>query len=168
MGKKMSERMNLKHCEREQEVVDALTSGRWATAWGEDIRRHAEVCTACAEVAFVTQEFRREADAELLQAALPSAGLVWWKAQRAARRAAEERAAEPIRFVERAAFALVALSLLGLGAWKWTSITGWIRHAGELAILPNLGATPAILLAATAAVFLSVMALAAYVGWRKD
>ncbi len=162
--------MELERCEREQEVVDALRSGRWGTAWGEELRRHAETCTACAEVVFVTREFRREE--ELTQRQNPprmaSAGLIWWKAQRAARRAAEERAAEPIQFVQRAAFALLALAMLGLGALQWPSIAGWIRSASELGNLPSLGVTPAILLAATAAVFLSLMALAAYVGWRED
>ena len=86
--------MKLPHCDREQEVVGALRSGRWASAWGEDLRQHVAVCAVCAEVAYVAQEFQREEELardELRQpgAGLPSAGLVWWKAQLAARRAAE-------------------------------------------------------------------------------
>ena len=124
--------MKLPQCDREQEVVDALRSGRWASAWGEEIRQHAAVCAVCAEVALVAQEFQREAElarAELQQpgAGLPSAGLVWWKAQLAARRAAEQRAAEPMMLVERVAYALGALAALGLGVWQWPRIAGWLH-----------------------------------------
>ena len=124
--------MKLPHCDREQEVVDALRSGRWASEWGVEIRQHAAVCAVCAEVALVAQEFQREAElarAELQQpgAGLPSAGLVWWKAQLAARRAAEQRAAEPIILVERAAYALGALAALGLGVWQWPRLAAWLH-----------------------------------------
>ncbi len=95
--------MKLPQCDREQEVVDALRSGRWASGWGEEIRQHAAVCAVCAEVALVAQEFQREAElarAELQQpgAGLPSAGLVWWKAQlrRAPRRRAARRRAHGV------------------------------------------------------------------------
>jgi len=114
--------MKLPHCDREQEALDALRSGRWGSAWGEQIRQHAAACAVCAEVALVAQEFQREnelARTELQQpvGGLPSAGLVWWKAQLAARRAAERRAAAPIVLVERVACALGSLAALGLGAW---------------------------------------------------
>jgi hypothetical protein len=186
--------MKLPQCDREQEVVDALRSGRWASAWGDDIRQHAAVCAVCAEVALAAQEFQREAElaqAELQQpgAGLPSAGLVWWKAQRAARRAAEQRAAEPIMLVERAAIALGALAALVLGAWQWPRLAAWIHQTpppGSLpqsATMPEFSAsgawlhwlapswtaqTPAFLLAATAAAFLTLMVFTAYVVWRED
>jgi len=186
--------MKLPHCDREQEVVDALRSGRWASAWGEEIRQHVAVCTVCAEVAFVTREFQREdelARTELGQpgAGLPSAGLVWWKAQLQARRAAEQRAAEPIVWAERAAYALGALATLGLGVWQWPRIAAWLQRAASLAPIPRsaampeyssgsewlhqlaqagTGQTPLLLLAASAVAFLTVIAFAAYVVWRED
>lgn len=186
--------MRLPHCDREQEVVDALRSSRWAGAWGEEIRRHAAACAVCAEVALVTQEFQRED--ELAQAELgrpgagpPSAGLVWWKAQLAARRAAERRAAEPMLLVERVAYALGTLAALGLGAWQWPRVAGWLHRTGTPAAVTRFapapdyssggewlhrlahawpGQTPAVLLAASAAVFLTLMVFAAYVVWRED
>ena len=186
--------MKLPQCDREQEVVDALRSGRWATVWGEEIRQHVAVCAVCAEVAFAAQEFQREVElarAELQQpgAGLPSAGLVWWKAQRAARRAAEQRAAEPMVLVERAAYALGALATLGLGVWQWPRLAGWLHWAQSPASLPRFaawpeysssgdwlhrfaqawpGQTPVFLLAASAVAFLSLMVFAAYVMWRED
>ncbi len=186
--------MKLPHCEREQEVLDALRSGRWASGWGEEIRQHAAGCAVCAEVAWVAQEFQREAElarTELRQpgAGLPSAGLVWWKAQLAARRAAERRAAEPMMLVERVAYALGALAALGLGVWQWPRIVGWLHHAHSSSAVPRFvplpdysfsgdwfhrlaqawtGQTPAFLLAASAAAFLTLMIFAAYVVWRED
>ena len=186
--------MKLPHCEREQEVVDSLRSGRWASAWGEEIRQHVAACAVCAEVAFVAQEFQVEdelARAELQQpgAGLPSAGLVWWKAQLQARRAAEQRAAAPIVLVERAAYALGVLAVPGLGVWQWPRIAGWLQRVASLAPIPRFaampeysssggwlhqlaqagtGQTPSFLLAASAAAFLTVMVFAAYVVWRED
>ena len=183
--------MNLPQCDREQEVLDALRSGRWASAWGAELRQHAATCAVCAEVAFVAQEFRREAElapAEL-PAGLPSAGLIWWKAQRAARREAEQRAAEPILLVERAAYALGALVTLGLGIWQRPRITAWLHHSPSpapshplmaLSEHPSSGdwlhrlapSWPAqaqlFLLAASAVAFLTFMAFAAYAVWRED
>lgn len=186
--------MKLPQCDREQEVLDALRSGRWASVWGEEIRQHAADCAVCAEVALVAQEFQREeelARAELQQlgAGLPSAGLVWWKAQLAARRAAEQRAAEPVLLVERLAYALAALAVLGLGVWQWPRIAEWLYQAVTLKPLSRfatmseysstgewlrgfaaawLGQTPASLLAASTAVFLTLMVFAVCVVLRED
>jgi len=186
--------MKLPQCDREQEVVDALRSGRWTSAWGEELRQHAPICAVCAEVVFVTQEFQREEElirAELQQAgaSLPAGGLVWWKAQLAARRAAEQRAVEPIVWAERAAGALAVLAALALGIWQWPHIAGWFHHvqppspSPRLAVLPPYSPsgdwlhqliqvwttqTPFLLLAAGAIAFLSVMAVAVYEEWRED
>ena len=186
--------MKLPQCNREQEVLDALRSERWASAWGEELRQHVEACPMCAEVAWVAREFQREAELarrELQQtpASLPSAGLVWWKAQRAARRAAEQRAAEPIVWVERAAMALGLLVALGLGVWQWPHLAAWLQRAQiPQPLLPFsavndlsasagwfhrltpawFGQTPVFLLAASAVAFLTFMAFAAYVVWRED
>jgi len=191
---KAERQMKLPQCDREPEVVDALRSGRWETAWGEEIRQHAATCAVCAEVAFAAQEFQREeklAWGELQPpgAGLPSAGLVWWKAQRAARRAAEQRAAAPMVLVERAAYALGTLAALVLGVWQWPRITGWLHRAqgpeplARFARWPEYSPsgdwlhrlaqawtsqTPALLLAASAAAFLTLMVFAAYVVWRED
>jgi hypothetical protein len=184
--------MKLPQCDREQEVLDAVRSGRWASAWGDEIRTHAAACAVCAEVALVAEVFQREeelAKAELDRpgAALPSAGLVWWKAQLDARRAAEQRAAEPMVLVERAAYALGALAAVALGVWQWPRIAGWLHRATpilpRLSVVPDYSAsgdwlhrlgqawtaqTPALLLAACSAAFLTLMVLTAYLAWRED
>jgi hypothetical protein len=91
--------------------------------------------------------------------------------------------------VERAAIALGALAALVLGAWQWPRLAAWIHQTpppGSLpqsATMPEFSAsgawlhwlapswtaqTPAFLLAATAAAFLTLMVFTAYVVWRED
>jgi hypothetical protein len=190
----MSMTIKLPNCDREQEVVDALRSGRWASGWGDDIRRHAENCPVCAEVAIAAQMFQQEvelaqAELQLAGSRLPSAGLVWWKAQLAARRSAEQRAAAPMVWVERAACVLGAFAALGVVVWKWARIAAWLFRTGTSASAPHTAAAPDYswtgewihrlaqawtgqsstpLIVATAAVFLTLMAFAAYVVWREE
>jgi hypothetical protein len=128
--------MKLEQCDREQAVLDALTSGRWATAWGEEIRQHAASCAVCSEVVLVAEALRRVERSAEAEVRLPSAGLVWWKAQLAARRAAEQRAAQPIALVERFAQAVGALSAFGIGVWQWPRIAGWLGGAKLAARAP--------------------------------
>ena len=178
-----------RHCEREQQVLNALRSGRWAGPWGEEIRAHAAACAVCSEVVAVAQALQQEA----LRAAdesgqagpgLPAAGLVWWKAQRAALRAAEEEAAQPITLVARAAEAFGVLALAGTAVWQWPRVAAWLgnsRGAPLAKPAPDGGwawthtlfqifGHPAggILAAASAAALLALMAFAAYVVWRED
>lgn len=185
--------MKLLECDREQEVLDAVRSGRWASAWGDEIRTHAAACAVCAEVALIAEAFQREeelAKAELERpgAGPPSAGLVWWKAQLAARRAAEQRAAEPMVLVERAAYALGALATAALGVWQWPRIAGWLHRVAvpptsRIPVITDYSAsgdwlhrlgqawtaqTPALLLGVCSAAFLTLMVLTAYLAWRED
>lgn len=125
--------MKVPQCHREQEVLDAVRSGRWSGPWGEEIRRHAAGCAVCGEVAAVAEAMLHEQDLIQAEVRLPSAGFVWWKAQIAARRAAEERAAQPIALVERAAQALALLGAFGLTLWQWPRISGWLGGAKTLA-----------------------------------
>ena len=112
--------MRKRFCEQEPRVLEAATSGRWDTA----LRRHLEECSACAEVALVAG-FMNEAEADMAEARLPDAELVWWKAQLKARRAATERATQPIAVVEKAACAGGGLALIAVLAFLWPSVQAW-------------------------------------------
>lgn len=184
--------MKIPQCHREQEVLDAVRSGRWSGPWGEEIRRHAVGCAVCAEVASVAEAMLQEHDLAQAEVRLPSAGFVWWKAQLAARRAAEERAAQPIALVERFAQALTLLGAFALALWQWPRISAWLgdaesvasRHtaavpatgqwAGRIDMLTHSvaqglgGQSSVYLVAATAAALLALMALTAYVVLREE
>ena len=182
--------MKIPQCHREQEVLDAVRSGRWSGAWGEEIRTHAAGCAACAEVALVAEALLQEHHLEQAEVRLPSAGLVWWKAQLAARRSAEARATQPIALAERFAQAAVLLTALGLALWQWPRISGWLGtkvaggHTSSWAIpgewtdrigrlLQSVaqglgGQSSGYLLIASVGALLALMAFAAYVVLREE
>jgi len=183
--------MKIALCHREQEVLNAVRSGRWSGPWGEEIRSHAAGCAVCAEVAWLAEAMLREHDLAQAEVRLPSAGFVWWKAQLAARRAAEERATQPIALVEHCAQALALLGALGLALWQWPRISGWLGGtkilarghapavaAGEWAsrintvvqsVAQGLGGQSSVyLVIATAGALLALMALTAYVVLREE
>jgi len=178
--------MKISQCSRESELLDALRSGRWSNAWGEEIRRHAATCALCAEVAFVAQALQDDdvfasAERQRQGTGLPSAGLVWWKAQRAARRAAEQQAVQPIALAERAAYASGGLTALGVTLWQWPRLAGWMRGAktavpvgewfhglGRALGQSSPGHLPWMLVTLSVAAALTVLALAAYVLCREE
>jgi hypothetical protein len=182
--------MKIPQCHREQEVLDAVRSGRWSGPWGEEVRKHAAGCAVCAEVALVAEAMLQEHDLAQSDVRLPSAGLVWWKAQLAARRAAEERATQPITLVERFAQALALISVVGLALWQWPRISSWFGakslatgHATASAaadwadlirrLVQSLaqalgGQSSGYLVIATAGALLALMAFTAYVVLREE
>lgn len=93
---------------------------------------HVAQCTVCAEVVLVAQFLQRDDERARVEAALPEAGLVWWKAQLLARRAAAERAAQPIAIVESVACTSAVLSLVALMIWQWSRIHGWLSELTDL------------------------------------
>jgi len=184
--------MKIPQCHREQEVLDAVRSGRWSGAWGEEIRTHAAGCPACAEVVLVAEALLQEHHREQAEVRLPSAGLVWWKAQLAARRSAEARATQPIALAERFAQAAAVLTALGLALWQWPRISGWLGgmtkaasgHTASSAIsgewtdrigrvLQSVaqglgGQSSGYLMIASVGALLALMAFAAYVVLREE
>lgn len=179
--------MRMMQCDRERAVVDAVVSGRWESAWGEEIRRHAAGCAICSEVVLLAQALQREDEAAQAEVRLPSAGLVWWKAQLAARRAAEARAVQPIALMERAAQALGGLAAFGLAVWQWPRIADWLGLAKGLSHMPASSAIASewthrfsqvlgqgfsqpsgYLMLVGAGAFVTLMGLAAYVVWREE
>lgn len=177
--------MTIPQCDREQNVIDALKSGRWDGPWGEEIRKHAAGCTVCTEVLLVATAMRREDELTHSAVRLPGAGLVWWKAQLAARRAAEQRATEPIAWAERLAQFLGVLTVLGLVFWQWPRIAGWLGSTKDLARVPTngiaewsrhffqglaqgFGQSPIYLVLVSAGAFLTLVAFAAYAVWREE
>jgi hypothetical protein len=179
--------MKIPQCHREQEVLDAVRSGRWSGPWGDDLRNHAAGCVVCAEVAMVAELLLDDGALAQDEAQVPGAGLVWWKAQRAARRAAEERATQPIALVERFSRVLVLLCALGVAFWQWPRIAAWlgVRSLGQghiasaewtdriARLLQSFaqglgGESSGYLVIATAGALLALMAFATYIVLREE
>jgi hypothetical protein len=126
----------MKECVRENEIVEAVVSGRWPDACGADLRNHVSACHICKEVAVVAGALQEEHDTALAEARVPSAGLVWWRAELRARREGAKAAERPLTLVH----SLAAASVIGVGA---ALVGGMIPYVRELfaafAGLPELG-----------------------------
>lgn len=103
----------VRECPREREALAAVAAGDLEPGLG----RHVAQCSECREVMAVSAWLKGIAreDAEVI---LPRAERVWWRAQvdhrLAARHALAERAARPIRWFERGAAAVIAITLGGV------------------------------------------------------
>jgi hypothetical protein len=88
--------MNKMECAREQAVVEAVTSGQWT----EELRSHASNCEVCADVVEVVHALHSDYAVASHEARIPSAGLVWWRAELRARREAMQAAQRPMTLVQ--------------------------------------------------------------------
>jgi hypothetical protein len=93
-------------CPEEQKVIAALL----AHGGMSGIEEHLDVCPHCKETAFIMSSLDQESDV-----AVPPAGLIYWKADLAARREGAERALRPARTMEiLASLILVVLVVAAL------------------------------------------------------
>jgi hypothetical protein len=114
--------MNVFDCEKEALVIDAVRCRNWNDA----LRTHAAACPVCADAAVAAEFLRELSDLDDIQVTLANGGLIWWKAQLKAKRAAAERATRPIRIAERVFGGCATLSAIGLLIWQWGAISAWI------------------------------------------
>jgi hypothetical protein len=92
--------MKITECLRENEVMDVVASGRWPDACSDELRLHVARCTICADVLEVVVALHRDCEAADVEVKIPSAGLVWWRAELRARQEAMHAASKPITVVE--------------------------------------------------------------------
>lgn len=114
--------MKPRECEKELMVIEAARSG----SWDADLCRHVAECHACADVALAAQAMNQMRAMDEVEARIPDAGLMWWKAQLLSKRAAGERATRPIRFVEHFSYACGIAVFIGVCVWQWAAIRGWL------------------------------------------
>lgn len=120
-------------CRFEQDVLDAVRSGRWPFRCDPELATHVDQCPVCADVALVATAFAAEDELGLDRAlareepVLPPSTLVWWRAQRRAREEALRRATWPVRVAQWVAWAsalvVVAAGASAAGGWLW----GWLE-----------------------------------------
>jgi hypothetical protein len=114
--------MKPRECEKELLVIDAARTG----SWDAELRQHISDCHACADVALAAQAMNEMRAIDEAEARVPDAGLMWWKAQLLSKRAAGERATQPIRFVEHFSYACGIAVFIGVCVWQWAAIRGWL------------------------------------------
>jgi len=104
--------MSRMDCPYESEILDAVASDRWPNRADSKLREHASECVICSDVAYVATLYREDYASALEQARVPSAGLVWWKAELRARREAIRVASRPIAWVSAIACVCAAVAFL--------------------------------------------------------
>jgi predicted anti-sigma-YlaC factor YlaD len=143
-------------CGREAET----TAAAWTGAFAPDLAAHLGQCEDCREIAALAQALRDDRSAACTAARPPSAGAVWWRAQRRAREEAARRAARPIAFVHGIALgcgvaAVVAILGLGFGGLRaflpsWPAFAWPALPSGSaVALLGTLPTGVLVVLAAT-------------------
>lgn len=120
-------------CDREAALLDTLESGEIDAGWD----RHLEECASCREVRLVWAALRADSPGEpgVVTAAIPAPGLIWWRAQLAARRAAVARAERPLRAMHWAAGLLTAASIPWLAGWMFGGQAAAAAVAATVAFL---------------------------------
>lgn len=133
--------MNLPECPFESAIVEADRTGRWNST----LQSHAAACSNCQEALLVAHALRDDEAASMAEVRLPPAGLLWWKAQIQARRAALQRAARPIDIAEQLATILlgvllpILLLIFGPKTTVWTLSSALILVGGlAIGIFPRL------------------------------
>ena len=124
-------------CPREPDVIDAIASRRWPDRADTELRDHVHACSICADLAVVAAAIGEDQEASWSDAArLPSAQVVWLRAQARARAEAARRAARPIAVMQALGFATAAALIsvcIGAAAW-WV----WSRTDLMAAALPTI------------------------------
>jgi hypothetical protein len=128
-------------CVREADGLDAVASHRWPERAEAELVAHVSSCQICSDVVSIAGAFAADHDVAFIEAAtaIPSAHLVWFRAQARARAEASRQAARPIAVMQALGFACAAgvMSLLiGVVAyWVWTR-TDWLQTMPTLHVVP--------------------------------
>jgi hypothetical protein len=131
--------MSAMECDREIEIVEAVTCGRWPAGADEELQSHAASCSVCMDVVQVSLTLTQDRSNGLLAARVPSAGLVWWRAEMRARRDAVERATRPMKIVEWTALACVLAAAGVFLYWTGPVVLAELLWQPSLAFFAGLG-----------------------------
>jgi hypothetical protein len=115
--------MNVPVCTREAEALEVVLGGGWPSCADADLRAHVEQCPICADVVAVAAAMQEEHSLACQQAHVPSAGLVWWRAELRARQEAARKAARPMTLVQGVAAACGLAALLTVASL----LSPWVR-----------------------------------------
>jgi hypothetical protein len=135
-------------CEREQQVIEATRSGLWPSS----LRAHLRDCAPCAQTELIAALLQEDAAKAKRALDLPSAGLIWRRAQTRRREVALQRAtrrpfliAGALGAVYSVVFLLWGISQLPQSAYRPfvtpSGLTGNVALAGAAlsAILAIIG-----------------------------
>jgi hypothetical protein len=99
----------------------------------EDLQHHVAGCDICNDLGVVAQALRDDHQLAIENVRVPSASLVWWRAEIRARQQAVRVASRPIAWVQAVAVlcslggAVALLSRIDLSAWLGVDHFQWLR-----------------------------------------
>jgi hypothetical protein len=128
-------------CDLEPRIVQALHAGEI----DRDLKEHAQSCHHCSEAARVSVWMNRLAAATPRPESLPDPRILRLKAELFGTTQTAQLVLQPIRFLQRVAFAVVALCWAALIAWKWESLSNFSLQSAFEAILMGVTISPAAL-----------------------
>jgi len=123
-----------RECDRAGEVAAEVLAGGFRPDGDSDLRRHVAACESCGDLVLVMSALRSERDRIRREVAVPSAGLVWWRAQLRERQEAVRRAAAPVTAVHAAALVAVIV----LAAILVSTVARWAGMPPLSAFVPTL------------------------------
>ena len=103
-------------CARRDEVRAMLALGHWPEGCAVELREHVEGCVECCGVAEMTRAMQQARGSVVPR--LPSAELVWWRAQLRKRQAALQQVRRPMRGAQMFAVGLSLCAAAGLLGWQ--------------------------------------------------
>jgi hypothetical protein len=92
--------VTLVECSREQDVIDALSSGRWPERVAADLKQHVASCQICEDMIAVMGPILADRDSFSNDARIPSSAVMWWRAQMRVRQEAAREVARPITIAQ--------------------------------------------------------------------
>ena len=126
-------------CPYETIVVNAVLSGSWPHGCDEALVAHAKDCPTCREVASVSILLREDSESSRIEAHIPAAGQVWWRAAVRARLESTQAAARPMTWMHGITAAIVIGVVLAALTALWPLLPGVVTMAWSVArdLLPN-------------------------------
>jgi hypothetical protein len=163
-------------CPRSADVAAALMAGGLSGGCpDDDVRCHLEACQPCADLALVIAALRAERAKDRLQAPVPSAGLVWWRAQLRQRQQAARMATAPVTALHLLTLAFGLALAVALAWWASGSIGAGalVLHARSIPAWLSSPSTvsPALVrygLGLAASAWLVLAPVAVYLVLRRD
>jgi hypothetical protein len=126
-------------CERERNVLDAIAANRWPDRLDGELSAHVAACAICRDLATVAGAIAEDYGTAFEHAHLPSAGLVWWRAEIRARQQAIRAAERPITLIQTMVGVCGVAAALGLLAWAgFNTREIWEVLANQPVLLPLL------------------------------
>jgi hypothetical protein len=114
----------MRECTRSGDVAAAVAAGEFSRGGDGDLHQHVAACDACRDLVLDMSALRAERARVRRDAPMPSAGLVWWRAQLRERQQAARQAAAPVAAVHAAALvgAVVLAAVLVAAVARWAGL----------------------------------------------